>query len=192
MVQINFANISIGGFAQASITDLKHRQNKHKFHSGTILECTQLFLGGNKYMLPPKGDEPNVLEHTIGKTYVKFDTKTNSRTLYFKSKFKGKEVEASFAMDIMDGLENITTVLPFAGMPTRYFMTTKQNCMPCEGTFRWGDKVWSFDKKTLSPSLTGAGSTPPTKWCGIGATAQRLSKVRTAKTISSALKSLGA
>lgn len=98
-------------------------------------------------MLPPKGDEPNVLEHTIGKTYVKFDTKTNSRTLYFKSKFKGKEVEASFAMDIMDGLENITTVLPFAGMPTRYFMTTKQNCMPCEGTFRWGDKVWSFDKK---------------------------------------------
>ena len=54
MVQINFANISIGGFAQASITDLKHRQNKHKFHSGTILECTQLFLGGNKYMLPPK------------------------------------------------------------------------------------------------------------------------------------------
>lgn len=147
MVQINFANISIGGFAQASITDLKHRQKNSKLHTGTILECTGLFLGGKKYMLPPKGDEPNVLEHTVGNTYVKFDTKTNSRTLYFKGKFKGKEVECNFSMDIMDGLENITTVLPFSGMPTRYFMTTKQNSMPCEGTFRWGDKVWTFDKK---------------------------------------------
>lgn len=147
MVQMTFSNISIGGFAQASLTDLRHRHNKSDIHSGTILECTALFLGGKKYMLPKKGDVPNVLDHTVGKTQMKVVTKTNVRTMYFKGKFKGKEVEANFTMDIMDGLENITTVLPFKDHPTRYFMTTKQNCMPCEGTFRWGDKVWKFDKK---------------------------------------------
>ena len=147
MVQISFANISIGGYAQAPITDLHHAHKKSKIHSGTILESTALFLGGKKYMLPPKGDEPNVVDHTVAGTRFKAVTETNVRTLYFKGKFKGKEVEANFTMDIMDGLENITTVLPFAGKPTRYFMTTKQNCMPCEGTFRWGEQVWKFDKK---------------------------------------------
>ena len=147
MVQISFANISIGGYAQASITDLHNAHQKGKIHSGTILECTALFLGGGKYMLPPKGDEPNVLDHTVGKTQMKVVTEENTRTIFFKGTYKGKEVECNFTMDIMDGLENITTVLPFAKKPTRYFMTTKQNSMPCEGTFRWGEQTWTFDKK---------------------------------------------
>ena len=49
-------------------------------------------------------------------------------------------------MDIPDGLENITTVLPFKDDPKSYFMTTKQNCMPCSGTYKWGDKVYKFSK----------------------------------------------
>lgn len=147
MVQISFANISIGGYAQASITDLHNAHQKSKIHSGTILESTALFLGGKKYILPPKGDEPNVVDFTVSGTQFKAVTEKRVRTLYFKGKFKGKEVEANFTMDIMDGLENITTVLPFANKPTRYFMTTKQNCMPCAGTFRWGEQVWNFDKK---------------------------------------------
>ncbi len=147
MVQMNFANISIGGFAQASITDLRRPHRKSKIHSGSIMELTAIFLGGKKHILPKKGDEPNVLDQTVGKTHMKVVTETERRTMYFKGKYKGKDVEANFTMDIMPGLENITTVLPFEGKPTRYFMTTKQNCMPCEGTFRWGDKVWKFDKK---------------------------------------------
>ena len=51
MVQISFANISIGGYAQASITDLRHAHKKSKIHSGTILECTALFLGGRTVYL---------------------------------------------------------------------------------------------------------------------------------------------
>lgn len=173
MVQISFANISIGGYAQASITDLHNAHQKSKIHSGTILESTALFLGGKKYILPPKGDEPNVVDFTVSGTQFKAVTEKRVRTLYFKGKFKGKEVEANFTMDIMDGLENITTVLPFAHKPTRYFMTTKQNCMPCEGEFRWGEKVWKFDKRIRLHSLTGAESTRPTRWFGTGATAQR-------------------
>ena len=50
-------------------------------------------------------------------------------------------------MDIMPGLENITTVLPFKDEPTRYFMTTKQLNMPCGGTYRFGNDVYEFSKE---------------------------------------------
>lgn len=147
MAQISFANISLGGYAQASITDLREAQSSNPIHTGTILECTAMFLGGKKYILPPKGDEPNVVDFDVKGTRFTAITEETRRTLYFKGALQGKEVECAFEMDIMPGLENITTVLPFAGKPTRYFMTTKQNSMPCAGTFRWGEQVWSFDKK---------------------------------------------
>ncbi len=147
MVQLNFANISIGGYAQASITDLRHKQNDNKLHTGTIVEATAFFLGGKKYILPKKGDQPNTVDFTVGKTQFKALTEEENRTLYFKGEVDGKTVECSFSMDIMPNLENITTVLPFSGYPTRYFMTTKQNSMPCEGTFRWGDREWTFSKE---------------------------------------------
>ncbi len=146
MVQMTFANISIGGFASCSITDFFNKQHDGKNKTGQIVEAMALFVGGKKYMLPKCGDVPNVLEHTVGKTTMRVVTQKDKRIMYFKGMAQGKEVEANFVMDIMDGLENITTVLPFAGKPTRYFMTTKQNSMPCEGTFRWGDQEWSFSK----------------------------------------------
>jgi len=135
MVQISFANISFGGYVAAAIDDLrggKRLKNKAAF-----------FLGGkDKYVLPPKGDVPNCSKMSFGGAEFEFDTKETSRTLYFRM----GDVECHFTMDIMPGLENITTVLPFAGHPDRYFMTTKQNCMPCEGTYKLGDKVFSFSK----------------------------------------------
>lgn len=146
MVQMTFANISIGGFASCSITDFFNKQHNGKNKTGQIVEAMALFVGGKKYMLPKCGDVPNVLEHTVGKTTMRVVTQKDKRTMYFKGEAQGKEVEANFVMDIMDGLENITTVLPYKNKPTRYFMTTKQNSMPCQGTFRWGDKIWSFDK----------------------------------------------
>ena len=70
-------------------------------------------------------------------------------------------VECNFEMDIMPGLENITTVLPFENAPTKYFMTTKQNCMPCGGTFKYGDEVWEFSKENTFCALDwGRVNTP--------------------------------
>ena len=136
MVQISFANISIGGYVSAALVDLKEGK--------IISNPMSLFLGGkNKYILPPKGDVPNNVKFKIGKAEFEFDTKLNERTLYFKM----KDVECNFKMDILDGHENITTVLPFKDEPTRFFMTTKQNSMPCEGTFKVGDKIYEFSKK---------------------------------------------
>lgn len=136
MVQLSFANISLGGYVSAALIDLENGKS--------ICAPMGLFLGGkDKYVLPPKGDVPNVVDMTVAGCKFIFDTKETSRTLYFK---KGK-YEVKFSMDIMPGLENITTVLPFKGFPDRYFMTTKQNCMPCEGTYKAGDKVYTFSKE---------------------------------------------
>ena len=136
MVQLNFANISIGGYVAASLIDIKN---------GRIIKSVMSpFLGGrNKYPLPPKGDVPNRVGYRIGGAEFEFDTKKNSRTLSFRM----QDVECEFQMDIMDGLENITTILPFEGMPTRFFMTTKQNCMPCAGTFKCGGEEYAFTKE---------------------------------------------
>ena len=136
MVQISMANISLGGYVSAVLVDLKAGK--------TLGTGMSFFLGGkDKYVLPPKGDVPNTVEMNIGGAEFKFDTKADKRTLWFR---RGK-IECSFTMDIMPGLENITTVLPFEGMPDRYFMTTKQNCMPCEGLFKVDGKVYEFSKE---------------------------------------------
>lgn len=165
MVQISFANISIGGYVSAVLVDLRHPDPSKKLGQGTVVGPMTLFLGGrDKYVLPAKGDAPNNVKYSInaiGKADFEFDTKEDSRTLYFKSTAKGKDVECKFQMDIPEGLENITTVLPFKDHPTKYFMTTKQNCMPCCGTFRWGNEVFEFSKEDTFACLDwGRVNTP--------------------------------
>lgn len=139
MVQLSFANINIGGYVAAKLFDLVNGKQ--------IIDCTQFFLGGNKHIPPAKGDVPNRYRDKIGKADFDFDTKETERTLWFRCPTKDRGVvECKFQMDIMPGLENITTVLPFDEDPTRYFMTTKQNCMPCEGTMRIGNDTYTFTK----------------------------------------------
>lgn len=144
MVQISFANISIGGYVSAVLVDLQNPDENKKLAQGQIANKTAIFLGGkNKYILPPKGDEPNNVKYAFGGAEFEFDTKETSRTL----RFKMGDVECNFEAEIPEGLENITTVLPFKDYPTRFFMTTKQNCMPCFGTYKWGDKTVEFSKE---------------------------------------------
>lgn len=135
MVQISLANISLGGYASAVLVDLKNGK--------TLSSAMGLFLGGkDKYVLPPKGDVPNTVDLTVGGARFCVVTEETKRTVYFK---KG-DVECNFVMDILPGLENITTVLPFKNFPDRYFMTTKQNSMPVEGTFKTANATYAFSK----------------------------------------------
>ncbi len=139
IVQLSFANISIGGYAGAVIVDYITGEK--------IIDATKIYIGGkDKYILPNKCDVPSYFKARVGSAVVEFDTKETSRTLYFKAKHNGKTVECHFEMDIMPGLESLSTVFPFDDMPNRYFMTTKQNCMPCKGTFAIGDDVYEFSK----------------------------------------------
>ncbi len=135
MLQLSFANISVMGYVSAVLVDLRSGK--------TPVNVMSPFIGGrDKYPLPPRGDAPNRLAYRIGRAEFDFDTREDSRTL----RFKMGDVECSFHMDIPAGSENITTVLPFDGRPDCFFMTTKQNCLPCSGTVKSGDAVYSFSK----------------------------------------------
>ena len=50
MVQVNFANIHIGGFVGAKIVDIEKGE--------VIVDTVQYFLGTNKHVPPAKGDVP--------------------------------------------------------------------------------------------------------------------------------------
>lgn len=135
MLQLSFANISLGGYASAVLVDLRNGK--------TLLSDMAPFVGGkDKYALPARGDIPNFVSFRVGKAVFEANTGAERRTL----RYSNGEIQAEIAMDIMPGLENITTVLPFDGFPDRYFMTTKQNCMPCEGFIRSGEQRWEFSK----------------------------------------------
>ncbi len=137
---ISFANINIGGYVGAKLTDLETGE--------IIADAVSYFAGGNKVVPPSKGDAPNRFNGKIGKTTFDFNTMETARTLYFSKLHKGKKVECDITMDILPDMENITTVLPFDEDNTRYFMTTKQTCMPTEGYFRFGDYEYTFSKDT--------------------------------------------
>ena len=162
MIQISFANISIGGYASAALVDLRNpKKNK--------TAPTALFLGGkDKYVLPPKGDVPNHVKleiKGIGKATFDVLTEEHKRTIYFKS----GNVECHFEMDIPDGLENITTVLPFKDHPKSYFMT--RIVCPAAALISGATRSINSLRTTRSAASIGAASTPPTSSSGIGATA---------------------
>ena len=147
-VQVNIAKIAIGGMVSTVLIDLT-RPDKNKRPGGVIVESTVIFTGNKHWTLPANGDAPGGVKFSakgIGRADFEIDTQKNNRSLYYRSTAKGKDVVSRFQMDIPDGHENITTVLPFAGKPTRFFMTMKQNCMPCSGTFTFGGEVYEFSK----------------------------------------------
>jgi len=145
MVQISMANISIGGYASANLVDISGKNKK-------IITSMALWLGGkNKVVMPENCDCPNVCEYKKGKYIFRAVTEKNSRTIEFYGPCKQGNVSAKFTMDLFDDHQNITIVTPFKKkgeyLPTRFFMTMKQNCMPCEGTFVCGEETYTFEKK---------------------------------------------
>ncbi|MBR4286171.1 MAG: DUF2804 domain-containing protein [Clostridia bacterium] len=138
-VLVSFANINLGGYVGAKLVNLKTGE--------VICDSIQFFLGANKHVPPVKGDVPNRYKDKIGKVEFDFDTRETERRLWYKGTFKGKPVEVNVTMEIPEGLENITTIFPFEGDDTKYFMTTKQMCMPSEGKFVYGDYVYEFTKE---------------------------------------------
>ena len=139
MLQISFANISIGGYGSICLVDIENGK--------TVLAPMALFLGkSNEYILPAVSDQPSVVDFTVGNAHFKFVTETLKRYLTVDMFDKKVPVKAEFEMDMVENQESITTVLPFDNYPTRYFMTTKLNCMPCSGTLTVGETKYEFSK----------------------------------------------
>ena len=142
MIQLSFANISLGGYVALCLVDIRNGK--------TICNDLYPFIGQtNKYPLPPKGDVPNNIHYKIGKAEFEFNTEKTKKTLWFKC----PKSECRFELDMYEDHENITTVLPFKGYPDRYFMTTKQMCMPAEGYVKCKGQEYKFTKDTTFGSL---------------------------------------
>lgn len=125
MLQVSFANISLGGYASLVLVDLREGR--------TLVSDMAPFVGGkDRYVLPARGDVPNYVAFRVGKALFEVNTGEEMRRI----RYENGDVRCEIRADIPAGLENITTVLPFEGYPDRYFMTTKQNCLPCEGVFK--------------------------------------------------------
>ncbi|MGI6701178.1 MAG: DUF2804 domain-containing protein [Christensenellales bacterium] len=157
LVQISTANISVAGYAMATFID---------FATGETHSALDYHIGGkNKYVLPANGNTPNYYKYKHGKAELEFDTRENYRTIKFKGASKSGRVECDFHMDMFDNHENITIVTPFKDMPTRFFLTMKQNSMPCSGTFRVGDKIYEFSKEDTFCVLDWGRGVWPYKNC---------------------------
>lgn len=136
MAQVSFANISLGGYASAVLVDLREGR--------TLASAMGPFVGGkDRYVLPARGDVPGTVAFTVGGATFRTVTTAERRTLFFEK----DGVRCSFEMDRLPEQENITTVLPFKNMPDRYFMTAKENSMPCAGSFSYDGGKVDFSKE---------------------------------------------
>lgn len=147
MVQISMANISIGGYVSAVLVDVSGKTER-------VVQSMDLWLGGKNdplHILPENGDRPNVVEYKHKDFYFLAYTKERSRTVKFSGGSKEGKVTAEFNMDMFENHENITIVTPFKKdneyLPTRFFMTMKQNCMPAEGFISIGEEKIEFSKE---------------------------------------------
>ncbi len=150
---VSFANVGIGGFMGLRLVDL---------HTGEVTaDGSTIFVGGKKHLPLGRVDAPGVFKGSSGKTEFEFNTRETERDVFFKTEHQGKVLKCELNMDIPKGLESITTVLPFKGDDTKYFMTTKQNCMPVSGVFTFGDFTYEFTKDKSFCSLDwGKVNTP--------------------------------
>ncbi len=135
---ISFANVGIGGFMGVRLVDLK---------TGEVnVDASTVFVGGKRFLPLNRIDAPGVFSGKTGKTEFEFNTEERERNVFFRTQLKGKNVECRLNMDIPEGLESITTVLPFKENSKMFFMTTKQNCLPSSATLVYGDYSYEFTR----------------------------------------------
>ncbi|MGI6594502.1 MAG: DUF2804 domain-containing protein [Christensenellales bacterium] len=135
LVIVSIATVAIGGFMDVSIVDLEKGEN---------VESAGTLFFGNKCKLTDKGDEPGGFSFCANKTSLEVINTDRSREIHFR---KGDDIYCDFQMDLFEDHESLTTVFPFHGDKKKFFLTTKQNSMPCAGTFVNGDKKYTFTKE---------------------------------------------
>lgn len=120
MLQVNFADISIGAAATAELTDLT---------SGRKFGSAKIVLFPRKRFLPLNGDVEHRFEFSKGKTKLVFDVTERERRIFFD--------DGKFFADVRaerdPNAESVTIATPFKKRG-RFFYTNKINCMPASGT----------------------------------------------------------
>ncbi len=153
MVQLNFANISVGAAATLGIKNLRTGE-KCELASLSVFTLNRLALTSRD------AESDSLFEYKKGSVYLCFNVKKDYRELTFRGNKGKKDVEVKLVCHHLPDNESITIVTPF-GLPKRFFLTTKYNCMPTEGYFKIGEKRVNFDKeKTYAVLDWGRGVWP--------------------------------
>lgn len=153
MLQINFANISIGAAATCATVNLRTGE-RHDFAS--IVAGTK-----NRFELASKtADDVSKFVFERGDAYLRFEIKEDCRELEFRGRNGRETINARITARHIANGESITIVTPFA-KPDRFFLTTKLNCMPAEGHVRINDFSYDYDaSKTYAVLDWGRGVWP--------------------------------
>lgn len=138
MVQICFANISIGASATACLINLK----TGKTYSAS---STSLFTM-NRHRLPENGDKPHNFSYKNSGVNLEIIVTEKNRYLKFEDKAGEKPFLMEFNMDMLENHESITIATPFS-KKGRFFYTNKINCMPTQGKAMIGDETFEFSKE---------------------------------------------
>lgn len=140
LVQMVFANISIGSGACVTVIDMTTGKAKVslKIAVGTV----------NRFRLPANGDQPYNFRFKEKKKNYHFeiDVTETERRLIFKGKtLGGQKMNIDVKMAMMPGLESITIATPWQKpKPNRFFYTQKLNSMPVSGSMQIGEEKTDF------------------------------------------------
>lgn len=135
MVQINLFNISLATCATFGFVDLK---TGRKFDTMSIELLTP-----HKNRMNPNGDCKNYRLYKHGSTMIELDVSETCHHLKFKSKCKGKLLEAEFYCNRLPKHESITIATPFA-KKGHFFYTNKINCLATQGYVKLGNEEFKF------------------------------------------------
>ena len=153
MVQLNFANITLGAAATASIVNL---DTGEKFESSALELFTE-----KKFQLASKtAEDISTFAYARKGVFFGIEVKEDCRYLTYRGKCKGEPVEIHLVMHHLKDNQSITIVTPFEN-PNQFFLTTKYNCMATEGFARVGNLKIDFSKEdTFSVLDWGRGVWP--------------------------------
>lgn len=138
MLQLCFADISIGAAGNATLLDLATGE---KFTSQGLV----LFPSG-KYPLPKNGDESHNFSFIKGNFSMSFRVGEESRVLKFNGKSKGSPFYGEILLEYGKEDESLTIATPFE-KKGRFFLTQKKNCMTATGKVVAGGREYEFSPK---------------------------------------------
>ncbi|HOO23262.1 MAG TPA: DUF2804 domain-containing protein [Clostridia bacterium] len=138
VVQICFANISLGAAATATLINLRTGKT---YSAGSLSLFTK-----NRYRLPDKSDQPHTFNYKKSGACLGINVTDKAHILQFEDTAGDKPFKMEFVLETMENHESITIATPF-DLKGRFFYTNKINCMPATGKAVIGDEVFEFSKE---------------------------------------------
>ncbi len=151
-----YAVFSPGGFFSATIADLGYAGNLFvyimNFESGELHEEGLVIPFGKDVQLPRNSTEGDS-HFKNGKVSLDFHVSAAQRKISVNwPEFQtGRGIRADISLTCPPGYESLAIVIPIG--KRRFYYNRKINCLPAEGTIKYGDNTEILNPQTCSGSL---------------------------------------